>query len=59
MSAFCHLTEVDHGGGVLDDVTADQVGSPERESEVTSKPRETAAAQIRDPKAESVLQFMA
>lgn len=30
MLAACQLTLADHGGGVEDDVTDDQVGSPER-----------------------------
>lgn len=49
MSAFCQETEVDHGGGLGEDVTADQVGGPEREMEVTVQPRETATLQIREP----------
>ena len=30
MLAACQLTLVDHGGGVEEDVTDDQLGSPER-----------------------------
>ena len=50
MSAFCHLTDVDHGGASGEDVMADQVGSPERLMEVTSQPLPTATLHIRDPK---------
>ena len=49
MSAFAHETEVDHGGGSGEDVTADQVGSPERLMDVTSQPRPTATLHIREP----------
>ena len=49
ISAFCHETEVDQGGGVGEEVTADQVGSPEREMEVTVQPREMADLQMREP----------
>lgn len=49
ISAFCHETEVDQGGGVGEEVTADQVGSPEREMEVTVHPREMADLQMREP----------
>ena len=50
ISAFCHETEVDHGGGAGEEVTADQVGSPEREMEITVQPRETADLQMREPR---------
>ena len=30
MSPFVQLTDVDHDGEVFEEVTADQVGSPER-----------------------------
>jgi hypothetical protein len=30
MSPFVHVTDVDHDGVVFEEVTADQVGSPER-----------------------------
>ncbi len=30
MSAFCQETEVDHGGGLGEEVTVDHLGSPER-----------------------------
>ena len=30
MLALTQFTDSDHGGGVLDDVTADHVGSPDR-----------------------------
>lgn len=49
MSAFAQLIEVDHDGAFLEDETADHVGSPEREIEVTSQPRDTATSQIRVP----------
>lgn len=49
MSAFCHLTDLDHGGALGEDVTADQVGSPERLMEVISQPLPTATLHIRDP----------
>ena len=54
MSAFAHCTEVDQGGGLGEDVTDDQVGSPEREMEVTSQPLPTATLQIREPTVEDV-----
>ena len=50
-SAFCHDTDFDHGGASAEDVTEDQTGSPEREIEVTSHPRETADLQILEPAA--------
>lgn len=43
------MTEVDHEGGVGEEVMEDQLGAPEREKEVTSQPRETADLQIRLP----------
>ena len=49
MSAFCQLTDLDHGGASGDDVTADHVGSPERLIDVTSHPLPTATLHIRDP----------
>ena len=49
MSAFCHLTDFDHGGASGDEVTADHVGSPERLIDVTSHPLPTATLHIRDP----------
>lgn len=49
MSAFCHDTDVDHGGAVGEEDTEDQVGSPERLIDVTSQPRPTATLHIRDP----------
>lgn len=52
MSAFCQSTEVDHAGAVGEEETADQVGSPEREIEVTDQPREVAMRQILDPESE-------
>lgn len=30
MSAFCQETEVDHGGGLGEEVTVDHLGSPDR-----------------------------
>jgi hypothetical protein len=49
MSAFSQETDFDHGGGVGDDVTADHVGSPDLDIEITSKSRATAALHILDP----------
>ena len=49
MSAFCHLTDVDQGGALDEEVTADHVGSPERDMDVTSQPRPTATLHIREP----------
>ena len=53
MSAFCHLTDLDHGGASGDEVTADHVGSPERLIDVTSHPLPTATLHIRDPEIQS------
>jgi hypothetical protein len=66
MSPLAHVTEVDHGGGVEDEVTADHEGSPERLEtvqtgvkrrirktyliDVTSQPLATADLQMRDPR---------
>lgn len=41
--------ELDQEGGVGEEVTADQVGSPEREIEVTVQPRAAATLQMREP----------
>ena len=49
MSAFCHETDLDHDGGMGDDVTEDQDGSPDRLKEVTSQPLPAATLHIRDP----------
>ena len=49
MSAFCHDTDVDHGGGSGEDVTDDQDGSPDRLIDVTSQPLATADLQILEP----------
>jgi hypothetical protein len=65
MSADFQETDVDHGGALGDEDTADQVGSPERLEyireawncsiglfyliEVTSQPRATADLHIREP----------
>ena len=49
MSAFCHDTDLDQGGGSGDDVTDDQLGSPERLIDVTSQPRATADLHILEP----------
>ena len=49
MSAFCHSTDLDHGGASGEAVTDDQVGSPERLMDVTVQPRPTATLHIRDP----------
>jgi hypothetical protein len=66
MSPLAHVTEVDQGGGVEDEVTADHEGSPERLGtlqtgvtsrslttyliEVTSQPLATADLQMREPR---------
>lgn len=52
MSAFCQSTEVDHAGAMGEEETADQMGSPERDIEVTDQPREVAMRQILDPESE-------
>lgn len=65
MSAFCQETSLDQEGGVEEEVTTDQVGSPERLVvsdhmiccvqrsvyliDVTSQPRAQAALQMRLP----------
>ena len=49
MSAFCHETDLDHDGGMDDDVTEDQTGSPDRLKEVTSQPLAAATLHIREP----------
>lgn len=49
-SAFCHDTDLDQGGGLGEDVTDDQTGSPDRLMETTVQPRATALLQIREPK---------
>ena len=48
-SAFCHETDLDHGGASGEDVTEAQDGSPERDMDVTSQPRAAAALQMREP----------
>lgn len=58
MSAFCHETDFDHGGALGEDVMVDQVGSPEREMEVTSQPLPTATLHIREPGDGSVVLAM-
>jgi len=66
MSPLAHVTEVDQGGGVEDEVTADHEGSPERLeivqtgvkrrpltthlTDVTSQPLATADLQMREPR---------
>lgn len=50
MSARSQVTLWDQGGGVGEDVTEDQVGSPERLILVTSHPLATADLQILEPK---------
>lgn len=66
MSPLAHVTEVDQGGGVEDEVTADHEGSPERLGtvqtgvtsryfttyliDVTSQPLVTADLQMREPR---------
>jgi hypothetical protein len=49
MSPLAQVTELDHGGGLGDEVTEDQCGSPERETETTDQPRWAAARQMREP----------
>ena len=49
MSPFSHWTDVDQGGGSGEEVTEDQEGAPERETEVTFQEREAADLQIREP----------
>ena len=49
MSPFSHWTAVDHGGGFGEEVTEDQEGAPERETEVTFQERFVADLQIREP----------
>ena len=49
MSPFSHWTEDDHGGGFGEEVTDDQEGAPERETEVTFQERLVADLQIREP----------
>ena len=47
MSAFAHVTEVDQGGAVEDEVTDDHVGSPERlEVSQVSKPLESSESLV-------------
>jgi hypothetical protein len=38
MSPFCQDTDVDHEGAVGDEVTADQLGSPERLQQLSAGP---------------------
>jgi len=49
MLALTQLTSEDHVGATGEEVTADQVGSPEREMDVTCQPRAVAALQMRLP----------
>ena len=50
MSARCQETEVDHGGGVGEDVMVLQsLGAPEREMEITLQPLWMADLQMREP----------
>ena len=49
MSPFCHETEEAHEGRSGEDVTDDQLGSPEREIDVTFQERATADLHIREP----------
>ena len=48
MSPFSHWTEEDHGGGFGEEVTDDQEGAPERETEVTFQERLVADLHIPD-----------
>lgn len=43
MSAFCHDTSRDHGGGLGDEVTADQDGSPDRLCKMRSWTKEQSS----------------
>jgi hypothetical protein len=56
-SPFCQETDVDQSGALADDVTEDQLGTPERLMEVTAQPRWAAALQMRLPGGESVCVF--
>ena len=49
ISPFAHVTFVDHGGASDEEVTEDQCGVPERETETTVQPRWAAARQMRLP----------
>lgn len=49
MLALTQFTSEDQVGATGEEVTADQVGSPEREMDVTCQPRAAAALQIRLP----------
>lgn len=49
MLALTQFTSDDQVGATGEDVTEDQVGSPEREIEVTCHPRAAAALQMRLP----------
>jgi hypothetical protein len=49
MLALTQLMSVDQVGATGEEVTEDQVGSPERDMEVTCQPRAAAALQIRLP----------
>lgn len=49
MSPLAHVTLDAHGGGSGEDVTEDQCGLPERETETTDQPRWAAARQMRLP----------
>jgi len=50
MLALTQLTSEDQVGATGEEVTEDQVGSPEREMEVTCQPRAAAALQMRLPR---------
>ena len=55
MLALTQLMSEDQVGATGEEVTEDQVGSPEREMDVTCQPRAAAALQMRLPlKVESV-----
>ena len=49
MSPLAQVTFEDHGGASAEEVTEDQCGVPERETETTDQPRWAAARQMRLP----------
>lgn len=56
MSPLAQVTLEAHGGGSGDEVTLDQCGVPERETETTDQPRWAAARQMRLPVQVSAVQ---
>lgn len=49
MSPLAQVTFVDHGGASGEELTEDQCGVPERETDTTDQPRWAAARQMRLP----------